>query len=291
MAERGNSKRESGKAEVVDFGGETLDLSAPPIHDCWKLIGVAGNGTCRELARYIHCRNCPVYSAAGVQLLDRPLPSDYRWERAEHYAKSNAEKRKGGNAEISALQHFNISVVPRESRVSVVIFRLGPEWLALPAGAFQEVAERRALHTLPHRRHGIVLGLVNVRGELLICVSVARLLGLEASPLKVESYKLKVRGGQPATFNEQPGTAQAIFERLLVTNWAGQRLVFPADEVHGLVRLQRQELQAAPATVARSAQTYTRGVFNWRGGPSGEVRTVGLLEAEPLFAALNRSLS
>src|SRR2546422_1979826 len=37
-----------------------------------------------------------------------------------------------------------------------------------------EVAERRVIHSLPHRRTGIVLGVVNVRGELLVCVSLGR---------------------------------------------------------------------------------------------------------------------
>ena len=40
----------------------------------------------------------------------------------------------------------------------------------------------RLIHSLPHRRQGIVLGLVNVRGELLICVSLARLLGIVPDP-------------------------------------------------------------------------------------------------------------
>ena len=126
----GQANAEKLKAGVSDFQESVSEF--PPIHDCWNLIGVGGNGTCRELARYIHCRNCPVYSAAGVQLLDRALPADYRRERAEHYAQSKK--------------------ITKPARLSVVIFRLGLEWLALPTGAFAEVAERRALHTLPHRR-------------------------------------------------------------------------------------------------------------------------------------------
>lgn len=234
-----------------------LPATHAPIHDCWSLIGVEGNGTCRELVKFIHCRNCPVYSAAGIQLLDRPLPPDYRRERAEHYAQ--------------------VKKIAQPARFSVVIFRLASEWLALPTTAFQEVAERRAMHTLPHRRRGLALGLVNVRGELLVCASVARLLGLEQPAARDHTV---ARAARPV-----------VFDRLLVTSWNQQRVAFPVDEVHGIQRFQKDELKEAPATIARSAQTYTHGVLNWHGGASGTQRTVGLLDAEVFFTTLNRSLS
>src|SRR5882672_9962274 len=69
-------------AELVN---SELGTHRAPIHDCWNLIGVEGNRTCRELLKFTHCRNCPVYSAAANQLLDRPLPADYRHESAKHY--------------------------------------------------------------------------------------------------------------------------------------------------------------------------------------------------------------
>ena len=60
---------------------------------------------------------------------------------------------------------------------------------------------------------------------------------------------------------------------------------FPVDEVHGIQRFQKTELKEPPATISKSALTYTQGVFAWR------ERSVGLLDTEPLFHALNRSLS
>ncbi len=244
-------------------GGATDPQNNAPmaIHDCWNQIGVEGNGTCRELVKHIHCRNCPVYSAAGLQLLDRPLPASYRQERAEHYAQ--------------------VKKITQPARLSVVIFRLGNEWLALPTPIFQEVAEQRVMHTLPHRRpgghRGLALGLVNVRGELLICASIRRLLGL---PEEREA---------PAA-RSQPGT-RTVFERLLVASGPAapggppQRVAFPVDEVHGIHRIPKQEVKDPPATVSRTALTHTQGVFGWRD------RTVGLLEAESFFTALNRSLA
>ena len=199
----------------------------------------------RSCSRFIHCHNCPVYSKAGVQLLDRPLLPEYRRAWTEHFAQ---EKK---------------LAVP--ARTSALLFRIHAEWLALPTQAFQEVAERRPVHSLPHRRQGIVLGLVNVRGELLICVSLGHLLGLDEPPHR--------------------DTPRTTYDRLLVAKWDGHRLVFPADEVRGIHRFQTPELQEPPATLAKSKLSYTQGILHWQG------RAVGLLDADLLFSSLNRSLT
>lgn len=215
------------------------------IQDCWNHSGVNGNRSCPELARHVHCHHCPVYSAAAMDFLDRPLPANYRQEWTEHFA---LEKR-----------------IATPAKTSVVIFRLGHEWLALPTQAFQEIAERRALHSLPHRRRGIVLGLVNVRGELLICAALNRLLQLDPTSLQERQI--------------------AIFDRLLVSDWQGQRFAFPVDEVHGVHRFHSADLRDPPATVARAELSCAAGVFPWR------THTVGLLNPEPLFATLNHNLT
>ncbi len=245
-ADRQQKPEESGVVADLQFTGATGEMPLPT-HDCWSTIGVNGNGTCRELEKFVHCRNCPVYSAAGLQLLDRPLSMEYRRERTIHYAEAKKLSPPSG------------------MKTSVVIFRLGNEWLALPTRAFQEVAERRVVHTLPHRRRSVVLGLINIRGELLICVSLARQLGFEA-----EAPVDKSRG---------------LFDRLLVTHWDGHRLVFPVDEVHGIQRIPQDEMKEPPATISKSALTHTQGIFPWR------ERTVGVLNTDSLFAALNRNLT
>lgn len=64
---------------------------------------------------------------------------------------------------------------------STFIFRLGAEWLGLATGMIDEVIERRAIHSLPHRREGVVRGVVNVRGQLTICVALEPLFQLDAT--------------------------------------------------------------------------------------------------------------
>ncbi len=214
------------------------------LDNCWNQIGIFGTGTCPELPKFIHCRNCPVYSKAGLELLNRPVPEGYRQQWTEHFAR---EKPTASGP-----------------KVSVLLFRIQAEWLALPAYLFQEVAERRAIHSLPHRRDSLVLGLANVRGELLICISLAHLLALE----KAAEDRMLCRS----------------YDRLLVVNWEQSRLVFPVDAVYGIHRLESQDLKEAPATVTRSRASYSRGVFSWKDA------AVGLLDPKLLFPSINGRL-
>jgi chemotaxis-related protein WspD len=229
---------------------QTLQPPAQSLDPCWSEIGVYGNGSCAELPKFVHCRNCPVYSRAGAQLLDRPLLPEYRRERTADFAVQTGR--------------------PGSRRSSALLFRLAPEWFALPTQAFQEVGENRCIHSIPHRRDRCLLGLVNIRGELLICVDLAKFLGLERRTSNTTS---------------DPVDAKSLPSRLLVANWDGQRLVFPVDEVHGIVRFEPGQLKEPPATLAKSNASFTQAMLLWNENP------VGLLDPELLFSALNRSLA
>jgi chemotaxis-related protein WspD len=223
----------------------TIGPSKADIVDCWNQTGVNGDATCPELPKFVHCRNCPVYSATGVQLLDRELPQEYRRQWTDHYSRP----RKNGAA----------------GRTSCVVFRIGIEWLALPTSVFREIAEKRSIHSLPHQKKGIILGVANVRGELLICVSLGRFLGLEHG-------KLVERTGND-------------YDRLVVTEWNAKLLAFPVNEVAGIHAHQPEELKQPPATLRKSASSYTRGIIDWMNQP------VACLDEELLFSTLNRSLT
>ena len=204
-----------------------------------------GDASCPQLKAHVHCRNCPTYSAAAVALLDRDLPADHLADWSSHFAQGK---------EVHELEAD-----------SIFIFRIGAEWLALPAWVFNEVAELRAIHSLPHRRGGVMLGLANVRGELLICVSLGKVLGLE----------------EPV-----PARPQARADRrLLVISREDRRMVFPVDQVHGIHRSDRRELRAAPATVAKAAANYIKAVLRWRD------KTVGCLDEQMIFHTLERGLA
>lgn len=217
------------------------------IDDCWNRIGVRGDASCPELRQHVHCRNCPVYSAAALTLLDRDLPADYLSAWTGHFARGRQ--------------------VQEADTHSAIIFRIGSEWFALPTLLFDEVAEQRPIHSLPHRRGGTVLGLVNVRGELLICVSLGKLLGLGDAALPTP---------------DQDGIAR---RRLVVIRYEGGRVAFPVDEVHSTHRYHPHELKAVPATVVKAASAHTKAVLSWQD------KTVGYLDDQLLVHTLNRSVA
>lgn len=225
-----------------------LPTSRPEITeplDCWNKIGVLGNGSCVELQKFVHCRNCPVYSIGAINLLNRPLPADYRRDSTQYFSRARADAA--------------------VAKISVVVFRIATEWLALTTGVFQEIVEHRVIHSLPHRENGIVLGLINLRGELQICVSLEKLLGI------------------------QPGASanpsKPVQNRLMVTLWQGGILAFPVDEIHGTHRYHPDELKSVPATIANTRTAFTRGILDWKDHP------IGCLDEDILFSTLNRSLA
>jgi chemotaxis-related protein WspD len=203
--------------------------------------------SCPELKKHIHCRNCPVYSAAATDLLNRDLPANYLDECTRHVAQQKSEA--AGDTQ------------------SVVVFRIGSEWLALPTAVFKEIAGIRSVHSLPHRRNGVVLGLANIRGELLVCISLRQILRLDETA---------------DTKNEKLRTAHA---RMLLIQHEGLRAVCPVDEVFGVHRFRPREIMPVPATLARATMTYTKGVISC---PQG---TLGLLDEDLLFYTLNRGLT
>jgi len=218
-------------ADVQDAGVE--------LFDCWNKIGVRGDKSCPLLERHSHCRNCPTYSAAAGTLLDRELAGKPAAATTSHYA----ETEPAGDADTQ----------------SAVIFRVGAEWFAVSTLLLDEIVSVRAIHSLPHRRNPALLGLANVRGELVTCVSIARLLFGESAPLP--------QG------------------RLIVMRHAGGRLAFPVDEVQHTHRYCPDALLQVPPTVAKSASAFTRGLLSWCD------RIVACLDERLVLDALNRSLT
>jgi chemotaxis-related protein WspD len=216
--------------------------AATQVADCWNTIGVRGDASCRELEQAIHCRNCPVYSSAAAHLLDREPPADYiaHWTEQARRAKGLAQR----------------------ASVSVLIFRIGRVWLALATTALTEIASLRPIHSIPHRRNGVVLGLANIRGELVVCVSLREILSIAGE-----------------------GEAQARNGRFLVIQRDGARAVCPVDEVHGIERFFERDLGQVPATVAGAATRYTRATLDW------SEHTVGLLDEHALLRTVDRSVA
>lgn len=185
--------------------------------------------------------------SAADRLLNRAVPDDYLTEWTEHVAAKKMAAEPGTK--------------------SVVIFRIGVERLALPTQIFQQVAEECALHKVPGSGREILNGLVNIHGELLLCVSMEKMLGLGSEG------------------EEHQKTGRTIYKRLMVCNRSGDRLAFPVREIRGLALYHPRDLRELPSTLSKAAAKYTLGILPWEGG------TVGCLDDALLFYALNKGLS
>lgn len=218
------------------------------IDDCWNRIGVWGRERprCARLDEHIHCYNCEVFRAAGHRLRDRPLPADYQAEWSEIVANRKPSRE--------------------TSDLAVVIFRIGREWLAMPAPVVDEIVELRTVHSLPHRPSPVLQGLVNIRGKLGLCMSLAALLGIEAE-------------------TGAPRGKRSNYPRQLVVRDGSQVFVFAAEEVLGTHRYAAADLEALPSTLSGALTRYSTGALT-----VGE-RNVGLLDPELLFYAFSRSLA
>lgn len=212
------------------------------IDDCWNRIGIHGDRSCPLLADHIHCRNCSVYSAAATRLLDRySLPQEHRVQAQGADAHREIKTR------------------------SILVFRLGEEWLGLPTRCLVEVAPLQAIHSLPHQRSRALLGVANVRGALVACLSLVELLGLDSLPMVNQSTR--------------------IMPRMLIVAAEGGPVVVPVDEVDGIHAMDELELDSASASGDHANAKYTRGVLQWK------TRSLRLLDEDQVLSAVNRSLT
>ncbi|CAJ48632.1 chemotaxis protein [Bordetella avium 197N] len=203
------------------------------LNDCWNRIGVQGDHRCERLPEVIHCRNCDVYAAAARTVLDSLPPQE----------SAPAPLRAASRASLALL-----------------VFRVGPEWLALPSRSLEEVAAMRPIQRLPHQRDPAVLGLTNIRGTLTPCLSLAQVLGLTVP-------------------------ARACVPRMLIFGKGARRVVLPVDEVGGIHGVDGAALEPIPLTVQYAPARFSRGMAYCAS------RLVGVLDEDILMNALEQSLA
>ncbi|AZE93354.1 Chemotaxis signal transduction protein [Pseudomonas orientalis] len=229
--------------DALNTAGLDLTLAdTQAIDDCWNRIGIHGDKSCPLLADHIHCRNCSVYSAAATRLLDR-------------YALAQDERPAQAAGELDN----------RVATRSLLMFRLGEEWLGIATRCLVEVAPLQPIHSLPHQRSRALLGVANVRGALVACLSLVELLGLDSTPAGP--------------------TGGRILPRMLIIAAQDGPVVVPVDEVDGIHAIDERTLSAASASGTQASARFTQGVLQWKG------RSLRWLDEAQLLAAVTRSLA
>jgi chemotaxis-related protein WspD len=185
-------------------------------------------------------------AGAAARLLNRKPPAGYVEEWTTHVAGANRVAKTGVR--------------------SALIFRIGTDYFALPTPVLQEVAQKCAFHTVPHKHNRIVRGIVNVRGELLLCVSLGAVLGLADRP-------------------ELAATERGVCAHVLVCSRDGSRVGLPVAEVCAIHRYHEEDVTRVPATVAKDGALSVSGVLRWND------KTVACLDETAVFAALGQYLS
>lgn len=219
--------------------------SQAAVDDCWNRIGVFGDKSCPQLERHIHCRNCEVYGAAAIALLDRYGSTLERGD--DDYGQGETEEAQGAQR-------------------SLLIFRLGEQWLAIATRCLAEVMPVSPIHVLPHRNSRGLLGVTNVRGTLVACLSLAELLGLETQ--------------QDARRGER-----RVIPRMLILQSDSGPLVTPVDEVSGIQRIPVARISSAKHGDKRTISRFTAGVLQW------QEQSITLLDDEQLLQTMIGSLA
>ena len=218
-----------------------MTSAVQPGESCFASIGVYGDRSCPELAVHVHCLRCPVFAETARELFERPAPPGYRSEWTERLSTPEPP-----------------AIGPATTYLTV---RVGREWLGIASASCGEVTEARRAFSLAHRTGGAFEGLVNVRGQVVLSVSLRALLDIPA---------------------EDGAGARA---RLVVVEDAEGRFSLRVDEVDGIRRFADSEVLPPPATLSRALLPHVSGMVH-----DGE-RVVGLMDGATLFAALARCVA
>ena len=152
----------------------------------------------------------------------------------------------------------------QKNTFSALLFRVGTNLFALSTKSFREVVEPRPVHTIPHRTNDRFIGIVNIRGNLQLCVNIANVLNLK---------------GSDTSASPSLTTAQRAQPRMMVVEWANQAWAFQVDEILTLQRF-------SPENVAAwiDEEKSTRGMVEWRG------KTFDVLDEDRFFKKMQECL-
>ena len=213
---------------------QSENLHSLPVHapsSCWQTIGVQGDRTCGLLETHIHCRNCPVFAAAGKMFFDREAPDGYEQEWTQR---------------LQTAETIEPTFVG-----SALVFRVGTQWLAVDLDLVAEVAATRPVTRIPHRSNDVLLVLVNIRGELRLCASLYGMFSQEPQSL-AHANPLAPR-------------------RMIVLHRNRAHWVIPVDEVAGIRRYAQEHIKPVPESLDKTTATLAVAIIAFNGMSAGRL--------------------
>lgn len=270
---------------------------------CWSDIGVWGDLTCPKLETEIHCHNCSVYSQGGRTLLERLEPEGYTAEwtallalprtlGADQQFSDQSSSHPDPSGTSSGTPSGTLLRTASQHHLTMTVFRLGQEWLALPANIFDQVVSPKPVHSMPHCHNRLLRGIVNVRGQILPCISLHSLLGIAESvnrrgqpiPMLSSTPQSSIVGSHNLTSKRKPqgNGAKGGYQRLVVIKRAQEIWAFEVDELYGLHACGEEALRSAPALTNQALASFTTATFSWKD------QNVSYLAADQLFSVLRQ---
>lgn len=186
-------------------------------------------------------------TSAAIRLLDRPL----------------------SESDLAAGARLASQPMEADGRrtVGLLFFRIGPETLAVPAKSLRRITTFSRPSPIPHRASGLLRGLCNIRGELVLCADLHRLLGL------------------PDRAERDPASADADQRRMIMIGPADASWVFEVDSLIGIERIDPAAMLAPPVTVERALEAFVTGLADIDG-----VRAT-VLDADRVLSGFQAGLS
>jgi len=149
---------------------------------------------------------------------------------------------------------------------SLLLFRINHEWFGLSTAVFNHVCENKAIHSIPFKKNPLVLGLVNIGGQIRVCVTLEKLLNVSGHEKGREEL------------------SSVVYDRMIVIEREDHVWVFPVDEVYGIFQFDAEQMENVPVNVSKSAANYLKGIFSWK------EKRIGFLDEDLLCYSLKTSV-
>ena len=141
------------------------------------------------------------------------------------------------------------------------VFRVGAEWFALDPRALSLTLPEIRPRQLPHRAGGVVEGLINADGRIVVCIRMSHLWDILSSPT-------------PTTQNR----------RILVLNIDGWAFALRAEDVLGIEEFAEDAIDPLSPSAPEALRRCAQGTMFHKG------RAVSLLQAGPFAEEVRKKL-
>ncbi len=191
---------------------------------CWENIGSwsSQSPSCEQLKKTRHCRHCDVFAEAAKCKVYSRHSEDNIFQQARDIIEQQ-------------------TTLSNEGIFSAIPFRMGPKWFLLPTHAVISIAVNIPAHSIPNLKNYYIKGLVPVNGEVYLCFSLSRLMGITRD------------------YIETPDLKKGIFERLMVVNAGSIRIAIRVDEIREAFRYHESDINKECNNIKYSWAPYLIG--------------------------------